>query len=644
MPVGYGFVLSSAPIFACTGTGGHSGRRGARLGLFLRPGDLLRSSGGFIPAFPGAVSDCGFPLRFLHGHQPFRQTSGRPRLWVGGGRVGHRKGGVIPSSCPNSCTDVGPTRFHLQDRRRSGGLAVWGIGPIRPPADPGLCPLAFLPLGARGIFWVRGTVSQATYGKAPLWLTASQAKASSGEKSTGVPATTRVRSPHRGLTVIHRMQEAFLDQSRRLSPQGQILLPGLTLGVLGTDAVVGGSDPSVPQAYLSRVKDSYLNLGMMHLMAVSGSHFVLVSGLLGWILVRCQWRRKATGGIQALAFCLLAVCMYPSDSVIRALIMGLLAILALCRGRISSSFACLNLTVCLVLTFRPEFAWSYGFSLSVTAVYGIILFHRPCSAFLSRRLPGWLAQGLSMTICAQVLSLPISLLMQPSLPLLSPIANVMVAPFVEGATILGIAAFAIAWAAPRLAYALLWLGSGCTQVMNQISLWLADRPWCSLPWPQGLAGVGALFASYAVIILTYAVVSCSSPLSGLKRGQSKRERSKQERLKQERSNRMRLRQWGHPGEKSWEWEPVFRRTSARKSPGGGRKSRMPFSRGIGKTGTMWTMGLSGNPRYRGEPSPPRASVAGEPPVPRALRRRESRGLPGARDCPPIREQWKHDSW
>lgn len=26
---------------------------------------------------------------------------------------------------------------------------------------------------------------------------------------------------------------------------------------------------------------------------------------------------------------------------------------------------------------------------------------------------------------------------------------------------------------------------------------------------------------------------------------------------------------------------------------------MPFSRGIGKTGTMWTMGLSGNPRYRG---------------------------------------------
>lgn len=278
------------------------------------------------------------------------------------------------------------------------------------------------------------------------------------------------------------------------------------MGVLGTDAVVGGSDPSVPQAYLSRVKDSYLNLGMMHLMAVSGSHFVLVSGLLGWILVRCQWRRKATGGIQALAFCLLAVCMYPSDSVIRALVMGLLAIFALCCGRISSSFTCLNLTVCLVLTFQPEFAWSYGFSLSVTAVYGIILFHRPCSAFLSRRLLGWLAQGLSMTICAQVLSLPVSLLMQPSLPLLSPIANVMVAPFVEGATILGIAAFAIAWAAPRLAYALLWLGSGCTQVMNQISLWLADRPWCSLPWPQGLAGVGALFASYAVIILTYAVV------------------------------------------------------------------------------------------------------------------------------------------
>lgn len=387
------------------------------------------------------------------------------------------------------------------DAWQDGGSVLSVHQPIRVYARSPSCPWE-----QGGYFWIRGTVSQATYGKAPLWLAASQTKASPGEGSTGVLATTRVRSPDRGLTVIHRMQDAFLTQSRRLSPQGQILLPGLTLGVLGTDAVVGGSDPSVPQAYLSRVKDSYLNLGMMHLMAVSGSHFVLVSGLLGWILVRFQWRRKAIGRIQALAFCLLAVCMYPSDSVIRALVMGLLAVFALCRGRISSSFACLNLTVCLVLIFRPEFAWSYGFSLSVTAVYGIVFFHRPCSAFLSRRIPGWLAQGLSMTICAQVLSLPVSLLMQPSLPLLSPIANVLVAPFVEGATILGLAAFSIAWVAPRLAYALLWLGSGCTQIMNQISLWLADRPWCSLPWPQGLGGIGALFASYVVFILTCLVM------------------------------------------------------------------------------------------------------------------------------------------
>lgn len=83
------------------------------------------------------------------------------------------------------------------------------------------------------------------------------------------------------MRVIDTMQQAFLTQTAQLSDQGKILVPGLTLGILGQDYVpVEGADAGIDSTYATQVEDAFRRSGIVHLMAVSGGHLAVVAALV----------------------------------------------------------------------------------------------------------------------------------------------------------------------------------------------------------------------------------------------------------------------------------------------------------------------------------------------------------------------------
>lgn len=409
---------------------------------------------------------------------------------------------------------------HITHVADAGGVLSAVSLPVRLYAKGGSCIFE-----NHGYFAVTGAISRAQYGKVPYWISAGSRAGGPGAASAEI-SVKLVEKPKLWFRYINRMQNAFIAQTQRLSPQGRILVPGLTLGVMGNESFladntsasgkvsgngVRGSGavperqtgignagpPSIPSAYISRIKNSFLNLGIMHLMAVSGSHFALIAVFLRWILVRLHAHRKTVAGVTACGYCALYMFMYPSDSIVRALVMGMLGILALFAGILKNAFSLLNLTVIMVLLICPSYAWSFGFALSCSAVYGIFLFHPGLCGILSRYIPRAGAQAVSLTVCAQLLSLPVSILITPSIPVLSVAANLAVAPFVSCATVFGIIGFITCTVWPSLSFGCVWLASGFTQIMNAVSLWLSDNPWCAVPWPSGIKGVLVLATVYS---------------------------------------------------------------------------------------------------------------------------------------------------
>jgi competence protein ComEC len=132
-----------------------------------------------------------------------------------------------------------------------------------------------------------------------------------------------------------------------------------------------------------------------------------------------------------------------SPSVVRAAIMGSLAVVAVLVDRESEAWNSL-LVACVVMTLvDPNVLWDIGFQLSALATAGLFAFARPVERMLSTyrllrwRGLSWAVEPLTATLAASLLSLPILLYHFGRFSLIAPVANVLMLPLVPYAMLFG---------------------------------------------------------------------------------------------------------------------------------------------------------------------------------------------------------------
>ena len=277
---------------------------------------------------------------------------------------------------------------------------------------------------------MRGTLAVSQYGAMPLWLTDI--------------APWNAYAPNPAFRVIDMMQQAFFEQTSRLSDQGKVLVPGLTLGILGQDYIPpdsgnGKTGTGIDSTYANLLEDAFQRSGILHLMAVSGGHLAVIATLIRTTCSFFLLPRRVTAIAIGMSYIMLSMCVFPSDSVSRALLMGLAGAGFLFLGRRTQALTALNWTTLGMLMVNPHMSRSFGFALSCAAVLGIVLFAGPLSAWLTPIMPAFIAQTMAMTIAAQLFTLPIQVLIEAELPVYSIPANLVVAPFVGFSTLAGLA-------------------------------------------------------------------------------------------------------------------------------------------------------------------------------------------------------------
>ena len=331
-----------------------------------------------------------------------------------------------------------------------------------------------------GEYRMRGTLAISRYGAMPLWL-------------TDIASVECIRASNPALRVIDMMQQAFFEQTSRLSDQGKVLVPGLTLGILGQDYIPsdsgnGKTGTGIDSTYANLLENAFQRSGILHLMAVSGGHLAVVATIVRAACSFLLLPRRVTAIVIGMSYIMLAMCVFPSDSVSRALLMGLAGVGFLLLGRRTQALAALNWTTLGMLMANPHMSRSFGFALSCAAVLGIVLFANPLSAWLTPIMPAFIAQTMAMTIAAQLFTLPIQVLIEPELPVYSIPANLVVAPFVGFSTLAGLASLAISWILPNMGFMLANLASWGTAVMELMALNLGSGEHATIPWTGGEDG------------------------------------------------------------------------------------------------------------------------------------------------------------
>lgn len=224
------------------------------------------------------------------------------------------------------------------------------------------------------------------------------------------------------------------DMSR---PAGRALIAG----------IVCGYSPALKQ---TGVSDLFSTCGISHMSAVSGSHLVVVTSLVGTLLNLARLPRRLKAALLVLASgTFVAFCGFP-PSAVRSWVMSLIAAAAPLvgrRGHTLSSVSVAGLAMCLA---DPTVAGQLGFLLSVASVGGIALFGAytkhvllviaPAAApRLARRMPekfrafvrdarAACIETLSLSLVCQAASLPLAVPAFGVLPLVAPFTNLLVAP------------------------------------------------------------------------------------------------------------------------------------------------------------------------------------------------------------------------
>ena len=143
---------------------------------------------------------------------------------------------------------------------------------------------------------------------------------------------------------------------------------------------------------------------------------------------------------------------------------------------------------------------SYGFALSVLATAGLLVLAPAWREGLARHLPPLVADAVAVPAAAQVACAPVIAMLSGNVSLVSVPANLLVAPAVAPATVLGVLMALVAPVAPALARLLAWVAYLPAAWIVAVAQLAARVPVATVPWPEGTGG-GLLLA--AVVAVTW---------------------------------------------------------------------------------------------------------------------------------------------
>lgn len=182
-------------------------------------------------------------------------------------------------------------------------------------------------------------------------------------------------------------------------------------------------------------KENMKNVGVMHLIAVSGTHLAIIAGILSLIFKHFSIISKT---YFVLIFCFIyAMMIGVGPSILRALVGLVFMMLIKYFGRNVSIYRIMMVIVCTCLIIRPEFVKQIGFWLSVLAYFSIVKIVPLTTRYFYGtkeelkdfyRRPGFLAKSLISSIVISVVTLPISLYFFGKFTWLSILANIILLP------------------------------------------------------------------------------------------------------------------------------------------------------------------------------------------------------------------------
>lgn len=195
--------------------------------------------------------------------------------------------------------------------------------------------------------------------------------------------------------------------------------------------IILGSKKSIPEDFWEELKYT----GTAHVVVASGMNVILVANFLIGVLT-ISFKRNIAIPMSIFGIWIYSYLSGFDAPIIRAAIMATIAFTAQGLGRVSSSYRALLLSAAIMLCINPVWINDLGFILSFAATASLLVFESRVRERIEF-VPPVFREGLSTSLAAQIVVLPILYWYFGKLNVLSPVINALVLWTIPPITVIG---------------------------------------------------------------------------------------------------------------------------------------------------------------------------------------------------------------
>ena len=212
-------------------------------------------------------------------------------------------------------------------------------------------------------------------------------------------------------------------QIRQRIVEAQIQGIGQEKGTLLSSITLGRQAVNLP----AKITDLFIKTGLAHILAASGFHVAI---LLGFVLTITRNLSPKKQFIIALTILIIYGTLTGlQPSVLRAILMGIGALIGLLYNRQVNSLGSLLLAATILLLWQPLWIWDLGFQLSFLATLGLII----TVPLLKNKIdyfPNLIAEPIAISLAATLWTMPLLMFTFNSIALYSIPINIITTPLV----------------------------------------------------------------------------------------------------------------------------------------------------------------------------------------------------------------------
>ncbi len=223
----------------------------------------------------------------------------------------------------------------------------------------------------------------------------------------------------------------------------------------------------------SNILDMFRDLGIAHVLAVSGLHIGIITAFLLYAFRKIRLNKKTSVLLTILILWIYGYIIGYPASILRALIMFTCLILSQLTFRRYDSINSLCFGAIILLVYNPLWVFSVGFQLSFGVTLSIIIFTDKINKLFNSKYSA-ISKAISPILAAQIGTIPIIAYHFNKLPLMAILTNLILIPIISVCIVIGFIMIIFSLLSIKLAFLIGIILNGLLCIFSYLGLKMHD--------------------------------------------------------------------------------------------------------------------------------------------------------------------------